>query len=451
MDDSPTSLPPPQGGRLTTKDQTRTMADSNGTPTADRQRQPDVKIPPMNARYVNIRCVDEGQSLKNFNPFIVKKVLDGQVGGSLAAANKLRDGSILVKVLKASQVKDLLKLTQIHNFKVKATIPVGPNTCKGVIFHRDLAALDEAEILEGMKDQGVVDVQSMTRMRENKREKFGLCFLTFASAQIPETVKIGYEIVHVRPYIQKPMRCFRCQKFGHTALRCFNKDSFTCGKCAGRHETELCSETVFRCANCGGPHQASAGDCRSLKVETEAMAYMRAHNVSYGEAKRKVEGVNQTPTVSYAAAMTGTTAPVTTTNVNVAIQAKDNEIKDLKDTVNKLTLLVESLTKKLEVVESTQQKKHHKADDTVSASKSHVLAQVTPMKPTSGSRPVRRETSRSRTGSVPHGEEQAMETTVAKPARGRSPGSAEEEEGLPSQHKKVRPDEQGSKKPPKQR
>ncbi|KAK4317776.1 hypothetical protein Pmani_011174 [Petrolisthes manimaculis] len=443
MADPSTSLPPPQGGGLTTNDHPKTKADNIGTPTADRPRRQDIDIPSLNARYVNVRCVDESQSLKTVNPFIIKKVLDGQVGGSLEFAKKLRDGSLLVKVLNSSQVKDLLKLTQIHSFKVKTTIPVGPNTCKGVIFHRDLADLDDADILDGMKDQGVVEVQSMTRMRENKREKFGLVFMTFAAAQIPDTVKIGYEIVHVRPYIQKPMRCFRCQKFGHTALRCFTRNSgeFICGKCAGSHETNLCSETVFKCANCGGPHQAGAGICRSLIVETETMAYMKAHDVSYGEAKRKVEGVTQVPTVSYAGAVAGSSNAPAVNDLLELLKAKEKENQALNDKVNSLESTVVELKELVaELVESTKQQKQkpHKANETEKnkQSQSHVLAQVTPTKHVSGTQTARRASSCSRSGSVTRGEAQAMETIISKPSRGRSPGSAEEEEGTPSQHKK---------------
>lgn len=112
-----------------------------------------------------------------------------------------------------SQVKDLLKLTQLHGLKVRVTILVGLDTCKGVIFHRDLRTMDESEILENM-DQSVI-VNCMAKKDENVRMKTGLCFLTFASSKIPEYVYVGYERVQLRHYSQKPMRCNRCQKFGH--------------------------------------------------------------------------------------------------------------------------------------------------------------------------------------------------------------------------------------------
>lgn len=40
-------------------------------------------------------------------PFILKKFLDGQVGGSLEFIKKLRDGNPLVKVLMVSQIYPL--------------------------------------------------------------------------------------------------------------------------------------------------------------------------------------------------------------------------------------------------------------------------------------------------------------------------------------------------------
>lgn len=69
------------------------------------------------------------------NLFIIKMVLDDQVDCDFDFVQKLRDGSHLVKVWFKSQINDMLKLKQIHDFKVKINILVGPNICKGVIFH----------------------------------------------------------------------------------------------------------------------------------------------------------------------------------------------------------------------------------------------------------------------------------------------------------------------------
>jgi hypothetical protein len=41
-------------------------------------------------------------------------------------------------------------------------------------------------------------------------------FLTFQMTTLPEYVHVRYERVTVRAYIPNRMRCYRCQKFGHT-------------------------------------------------------------------------------------------------------------------------------------------------------------------------------------------------------------------------------------------
>ena len=179
----PLALPPPLQGGGPTSDSSSTKARTNGPQTPDRPKRPLVVIPPENARYFKIACVNENESLYNMNPFIVKKVLNGQVGGELEYVRRLRDGSLLAKVQFKSQIKDLLRLTQIHDRTVKVTIPVAPNTCKGVIFQRDLRTMEESEILEAMNDQGVVEVNCMTKLVENVRQKTGLCFFYFCFKQ----------------------------------------------------------------------------------------------------------------------------------------------------------------------------------------------------------------------------------------------------------------------------
>ena len=39
--------------------------------------------------------------------------------------------------------------------------------------------------------------------------------LTFEKPSIPKEIRIGYTIERVELYIPAPLRCFKCQKFGH--------------------------------------------------------------------------------------------------------------------------------------------------------------------------------------------------------------------------------------------
>lgn len=119
------------------------------------------------------------------------------------------------------------------------------------------------------------------------------------------------------------------------------------------------------------------------------------------------------------------------------IRAKDKEIKELKDQVKALIEKVTELTEKLDkIAESTQQKKHPKAEQPECSARSHVLVQAPPMRHGSGSRSVSRERRSLVTGSVHRGEEQGMDATIAKLSRPRSPGSQEGEGDLPNLTKK---------------
>ena len=61
---------------------------------------------------------------------------------------------------------------------------------------------------------------------------------------------------------KEPIRCMRCQRFGHEHHNC-TADTTTCGRCANPHETNSCtdSQTPYKCANCKGNHPSYDREC----------------------------------------------------------------------------------------------------------------------------------------------------------------------------------------------
>ncbi|GBL94242.1 hypothetical protein AVEN_16772-1 [Araneus ventricosus] len=54
--------------------------------------------------------------------------------------------------------------------------------------------------------------------------------------------------VSVRPYISNPLRCFKCQRFGHSQTSC--RGTLTCARCAEvGHESTVCTAKE-KCVNC---------------------------------------------------------------------------------------------------------------------------------------------------------------------------------------------------------
>ena len=58
----------------------------------------------------------------------------------------------------------------------------------------------------------------------------------------------------------RAIRCYNCQKFGHSAKLCNNKQR--CAKCSDHgHNSEACPKTEVKCANCDGCHVSYSTSC----------------------------------------------------------------------------------------------------------------------------------------------------------------------------------------------
>ena len=87
-------------------------------------------------------------------------------------------------------------------------------------------------------------------------------------------------------YIPNPLRCFRCQKFGHNFRTC--KGAATCSSC-GRvgHDATGCQNPP-KCANCTGAHSASSKECPKWAFGKKVQAVKTKKGVSFIKARRIV-------------------------------------------------------------------------------------------------------------------------------------------------------------------
>ena len=60
--------------------------------------------------------------------------------------------------------------------------------------------------------------------------KTNTLILTFNSPKIPDSLKICYMNIPVTQYVPNPLRCYKCQRFGHVTSKC--KHNETCAKCS---------------------------------------------------------------------------------------------------------------------------------------------------------------------------------------------------------------------------
>ncbi|GFT03573.1 uncharacterized protein TNCV_2986861 [Trichonephila clavipes] len=104
----------------------------------------------------------------------------------------------------------------------------------------------------------------------------------------------------VRPYIPNPLRCFQCQRFGHSKTVCRGQP--TCSRCAEvGHDSADC-KAKERCVNCKGDHSSFSRSCPTWLLEKEITAIKIKDKISYPEARRVVSSRTPVSGKSYASA-----------------------------------------------------------------------------------------------------------------------------------------------------
>ncbi|GFT74252.1 putative RNA-directed DNA polymerase from transposon BS [Trichonephila clavipes] len=160
------------------------------------------------------------------------------------------------------------------------------NSCRGVISEPDHLSSYETEILEGLFDQGVTQVRKITIKKDSSLFSTKHFILTFNSPILPSAIKAGYLNCKVCPYIPNPLRCFKCQRFGHSQTSC--RGLLTCSRCASvGHASTDCSLEP-KCINRLQPHSSDSKICPKWKIEKQIQEIKTTKNISYPEARKLI-------------------------------------------------------------------------------------------------------------------------------------------------------------------
>lgn len=236
----------------------------------------------MSARFYIIDRADNG-TLAEVPRVKLCKVIKTEVG-DVNKVKLLKSGQVLVEVKNDAQGKKLSNLKTIGT-DVKVTVKQHAhlNTSKGVITSRDLQSSELVEILDELKTQGVIEVRNIMTKRNGILSKSNSFILTFQGINLPETVKLCFEVFKVRPYVPKPRRCFKCFSFKHLSNVCNKRDRcFRCG--LDKHDGN-CLAPV-KCVNCNGQHFSTAMSCPHYIEQYKIKEIQSIQNISYYRAQQ---------------------------------------------------------------------------------------------------------------------------------------------------------------------
>nr|KAG5701446.1 hypothetical protein BaRGS_032778 [Batillaria attramentaria] len=224
-------------------------------------------------RFLIVHCTAEGKKAARLHPFLVGETLRSCTGRP--DASRLRSGDLLVECKRKAHSNSLLQLQKIGDYPVTVSPHRSLNSSRGVIRDEALADLGEAELIRTLKTQAVTHAKVF---------KTGTIILTFGQPTAPEKLWAGFYWVKVKAFIPLPLRCFKCQRFGHGQASCRNDP--TCAKCGGKdHDGEDCSSSPH-CVNCKGSHPSSSKDCPKWKEECTIQRIRVEQKVSFPEARR---------------------------------------------------------------------------------------------------------------------------------------------------------------------
>jgi len=170
-------------------------------------------------KFFVIDNVNADKPLSKISPFAIQKGIEGVIANP-KSVKMLRNGCILIEVNKPSHANNIVKLKDIAGVPVRVSAHRTLNSSKGVIRCPDIKGCSDDEILEGLTSQHVTSIYRVMVNRDGERRPSGTFFLTFDTPSLPKKVKIGFLQVRVDPYVPNPIRCFKCQRYGHFKLNC---------------------------------------------------------------------------------------------------------------------------------------------------------------------------------------------------------------------------------------
>ncbi|XP_055931845.1 uncharacterized protein LOC129962131 [Argiope bruennichi] len=199
-----------------------------------------VVVASSNSRFM---IISTQNTFHRVSPFLVNKLIQSTIG-EVQNIKKLRSGDLL---LQTSEKQALLisKLTKLGDFPVQTALHKTLNFSRGVISEPDLIDLSDGDLVTEFSDQQVCSARHINIRRDGQLIPTKHIVLTFQTPVLPKSIKAGYQICRVRPYIPNPLRCFKCQRYGHSQQACRSK-MIMCAKCAEPgHEINNChSDTM---------------------------------------------------------------------------------------------------------------------------------------------------------------------------------------------------------------
>ena len=296
-------------------------------------------------------------SLSKQKPILIKKEIIEKCGH--ITEMKLVGSNLRITCSNEKQQEKALKIKEILKNEVEATLPRSkvlleerPHTpmVQGIVFGIP-EDISEEELREEINAHTVKRLVKKTSPGSQSIVTQTVVF-SLTSDVLPDYVYIGMIRKKVTQYIPPPLRCFKCQRYGHKSTTCRSNAS-RCPLCAQDHNIKDCPNIAApKCANCQGDHFSGSKDCPKYQIIQETLKVKTEQKLSYAAAVKVIKDRNRIQTTSSTVnpqIMMAQTSGSTSTHINststktlqnsVSTQSTDNITTDTRVNQNISTTL----------------------------------------------------------------------------------------------------------------
>ncbi|XP_055591311.1 uncharacterized protein LOC129743353 [Uranotaenia lowii] len=282
------------------------------------------------------------------NPFIIGKSVQ-QLIGKVEDARSINNGtSYVIKVRDAKQAEKLLAMKKLFDDTEVTVSYHRLNFSRCVVTCHDVIDIDEKELSEELRPQGITNVRRIQRTVSGKKVNTATLVLTLSGTVIPEFLYFGLLRVKTRTYYDQPMLCYRCYTYGHTKNRCEKPQ--LCQNCSNIHEEEECRFPAY-CLNCKGNHPANSKKCPIYEFENRVCNVAAENLVSLGEARKMVSAENRPSTYANVSKLQQRLEDVRSNDEILRLRTENQQLKEQLQNFQTLSAEFEAMKLKLASLE----------------------------------------------------------------------------------------------------
>ena len=245
-----------------------------------------------------VLIISSASSMRIFtNPKFTRTLIEeSEFGAHMRGQIEVRGKGKSVKILIDSNANiDVSKIKKLGDYPIHAWFPLGQNQRVGVVSPVDVKIDIVTEFLPSLKLDSntgnfckIIDAR---RMR-NIGKDLPCVRVVFECEVLPKKIIYNNTLLDVRPYLHNPLKCFKCQNYGHGANSCTNKRA--CPICLDNHHFEDClQDDDPKCLHCNLDHYTGSKKCEFFVQASKIENKKRNGEISYGESKTYYNALNK--------------------------------------------------------------------------------------------------------------------------------------------------------------